>query len=127
VVEFNCAEQPWGLVAVIPAAGGAGKFEHYDCLGAAERAIDCQLTSKKDILEKLKPIFAVIERPCDPQAFQMHGPDEGDGDYVEVKCGKGQGGFILDLPANRAKTIKTLTCEEANRTDDKCMIPGNPA
>ena len=125
LVEFKCPEQPFGLIAVIPGAGATGRFEHYDCLGAAERTIECQLTTKKEILEKFKPIFAAIDRPCDPQAFQMHSPDEGDGDYVEVKCGPGQGGFILDLPANRSKTIKTIPCENANKGDDKCTIPGD--
>lgn len=125
VVEFKCPEQPFGVVAVIPGAGATGRFEHYDCLSALERTIDCQLTTKKEILEKFKPIFAAIQRPCDPQAFQMHGPDEGDGDYVEVKCAAGQGGFILDLPANRLKTIKTIPCENANKGDDKCLIPGD--
>ena len=125
IVEFKCPEQPFGLVAVIPGAGATGKFEHYDCLGAAGRTIVCQLTSKSEILAKLKPIFVAIERPCDPQDFAMHGPDEGDGDYVEVKCGAGQGGFIIDLPENRAKTIKTIPCENANKGDDKCLLPGD--
>ena len=125
VVEFKCPEQTFGVVAVIPGPGATGRFEHFDCLSALERTIECQLTTKKDILEKFKPIFAAIQRPCDPVAFQMHGPDEGDGDYVEVKCGPGQGGFILDLPANRLKTIKTIPCENANKGDDKCLIPGD--
>ncbi len=125
VVEFKCPEQPFGLVAVIPGAGATGRFEHYDCLSALERTIVCQLTPPKEILDKLKPIFTAIERPCDPVAFQMHGPDEGDGDYVEVKCGPGQGGFIIDLPANRSKTKKTIPCDIANKGDDKCIIPGN--
>jgi hypothetical protein len=125
VVEFKCAEQPWGLVAVIPGAGATGRFEHYDCLSAAERTIVCQLTTKAEILAKFVPILTAIEKQCEPTEFQMHGPDETDGDYVEVKCGKGQSGYILDLPADRSKTKRTLSCEQAGRTDDKCMIPGN--
>ena len=125
-MEFKCPEQPFGLVALIPGPGATGKFEHYDCLGAAERTIVCQLTTKAEILNKFRPILTAIEKQCDPSEFQMHGPDEGDGgDYVEVKCGKDQSGYILDLPPDRSKTKRTLSCEQAGRTDDKCMIAGN--
>ncbi len=125
VVEFKCPEQPWGLVAVIPGAGATGQFEHYDCIGAQERTVDCTLNKKSDILNNFKPILTAIEKVCEPVDYKAHGPDDGDGDEVEVKCGGGQPGYILDLPATREKTIKTLTCEQAGRGDDKCIIPGN--
>jgi hypothetical protein len=112
-------------VAVIPVAGATGQFEHYDCLGASERTVDCNLTKKEQLLANLKPILTAIEKVCEPVDYRMHGPDDGDGDVVEVKCGGGQQGYILDLPASRAKTIKTLSCEQAARGDDKCIIPGN--
>ncbi|HWE44662.1 MAG TPA: hypothetical protein VG407_01430 [Caulobacteraceae bacterium] len=125
IVEFKCPEQPFGVVAVIPGAGSTGKFDHYDCLGAAERALDCQLTPKKELLARLKPILVAIGKTCEPTDFAMHGPDDGDGDLVEVKCGGGQPGYILDLPPDRSKTIKTIPCAIAARGEDKCTIAGN--
>jgi hypothetical protein len=46
VVEVQCQEQPNGLVAFIPVAGNASKFETLDCAAAVERQIHCELTAK---------------------------------------------------------------------------------
>jgi hypothetical protein len=124
-VEFKCPEQPNGLVALIPGAGATGKFESFDCFGASERTVECSLTKKPILLGNLKTILTAIEKTCEPTEFQVHGPDDTDGDLVEVKCAAGQSGYILDLPPDRSKTIKTLSCEQASRGYDKCMIAGN--
>jgi hypothetical protein len=127
VVEFSCpAEHPAGLVAMIVGPTAHGKFEAYDCFGARFLGTECSLTKKQQLLANLKPVFAAIQRTCDPVDYQVHYPDDaGNGSIVEVKCGGGQPGFILDLPMDAPKTIKTLTCEIAARGDDKCQIPGN--
>jgi hypothetical protein len=46
VVEVQCQEQPNDLVAFIPVAGNAGKFEMLDCAAAMERQIRCEFTPK---------------------------------------------------------------------------------
>ncbi|MBS0295563.1 MAG: hypothetical protein JSR45_04570 [Proteobacteria bacterium] len=126
VVEFRCPEQPAGLLTLILTPGATGKFEKMDCFTAKERGLDCALTSKAELLARLKPILTAIDKVCTPTDYRMVSPDDGDGDIVEVKCSAGESGYILDLPGNRAKTIKTLSCAQAAKGNvDKCEIPGN--
>jgi len=44
VVEFQCPQQPKGLVAFIPLNGNTAKFETLDCKAAAKKGVTCQLT-----------------------------------------------------------------------------------
>jgi len=46
VVEFQCSEQPNGLVAFFPLEGNTHKFEALDCAAAVERGVVCQLANK---------------------------------------------------------------------------------
>jgi hypothetical protein len=125
-VEFKCANKPFGLLAMIPAPGSTGKFAALDCLSAkAQFAVDCTLTPKPALLAGFKTILTAIDKVCTPTDFLMVGPDDGDGDLVEIKCGPGESGYVLDLPASRAKTIKTLTCEMEGRSGNPCLIAGN--
>lgn len=45
VVEFQCPQQPKGLVAFIPLEGNTAPFETMDCAAAAKRHIMCKLTN----------------------------------------------------------------------------------
>ena len=45
VVEVQCPEQPYGLVAFIPLEGNTNKFEAIDCNAAMGRQIACKLTA----------------------------------------------------------------------------------
>jgi hypothetical protein len=47
VVEFQCPQQPKGLVAFIPMNGNTAKFEMLDCAAAAKRGVECTLTPVK--------------------------------------------------------------------------------
>ncbi len=44
VVEFQCPQQPKGLVAYIPLADNTNKFETINCLDAAKHGLSCKLT-----------------------------------------------------------------------------------
>ena len=45
VVEFQCPEQPKGLVAFIPLNGNTAPFETLDCAAAAKKGAACKLTA----------------------------------------------------------------------------------
>jgi len=47
VVEFQCPQQPKGLVAYIPLAGSTAPFEVADCAAAAKRGALCALPGNK--------------------------------------------------------------------------------
>jgi len=47
VAEFQCRQQPKGLVAFIPLNGNTAKFEALDCAAAAKRSVTCTLTTAK--------------------------------------------------------------------------------
>ena len=44
VVEFQCPEQPKGLVAFIPLGANVAKFETLDCVASTKAGIACKLT-----------------------------------------------------------------------------------
>jgi hypothetical protein len=46
VVEFQCPQQPNGVVALIPLAGNPNPFEAFDCAGAARFGVTCKFTAK---------------------------------------------------------------------------------
>jgi len=46
IVEFKCAQQPNGLVALIPLEDNPNKFETMDCSGLKKYGIACKLTAK---------------------------------------------------------------------------------
>lgn len=45
VVEFQCPEQPKGLVAFIPLNGNSAPFETLNCAAAAKKGAACKLTT----------------------------------------------------------------------------------
>jgi hypothetical protein len=45
VVEFQCPEQPKGLVAFIPLNGNSAPFETFNCAAAAKKGAACKLTT----------------------------------------------------------------------------------
>ncbi len=47
VVEFQCSQQPRGLVALIPLNGDTAPFETLDCAAASKRGIKCSLTGTR--------------------------------------------------------------------------------
>lgn len=125
VVEFACAESPFGIVILNPKAGSTAKFRGMDCIGAKGVGISCTVNSKAQILAALKPILTAVGKTCEPTDYAVLGPGDTDGEVVEVKCDAGQEGYVLDLPANRAKTIQTLSCTQAARGVNRCTIAGN--
>ena len=125
VVEFVCAESPFGAVILNPKAGSTAKFEGMDCIGAKGVGINCTVNSKDAILAGLKPILSNVGKTCDPTDYRVLGPGSSDGEIVEVKCSAAQEGYIIDVPADRAKSIKTMTCTQAAKGYDTCAIPGN--
>lgn len=47
VAEFQCPQQPEGLVAFIPMNGNTAKFEVLDCVAASKRGIACTLLTAR--------------------------------------------------------------------------------
>jgi hypothetical protein len=47
VVEFQCTQQPKGLIAYIPLSGNTAPFETLDCEAASKRGAKCTLTQVK--------------------------------------------------------------------------------
>jgi hypothetical protein len=125
VIEIVCPERPFGLMILNPKAGSTASFRSFDCIGAKQAGIECQLMKKEEVLAKLKPILTAVGKTCDPTDYRVSGPGDTDGEVIEVKCSAGQEGYVIDVPANRAKTIKTLSCTQAARGIDPCTLPGN--
>lgn len=122
VVEFVCTDRPVGLVAFIPQATG-GEVTAFDCIESEGRAIKCQLTDRKKIMAALSTALAAEN--CPVTNYAVLGASATDGEVLEVSC-TGRSGMIVDLPTNRGKPSKVLTCaQSAARNGDKCTLPEN--
>jgi hypothetical protein len=126
VVEFNCSDRPAGLVAFLPAAGApaTGDITNFDCFEAEGRNLKCELTSHQSLASRLTSSMA---GRCNVSNFQVLGPSATtDGLVVEVACGAGNEGYVVDLPENRSAVTTALTCAHAaTRSTDKCSLPEN--
>lgn len=124
VVELGCSDRAAGMVAFVPASGAP---QVMDCLTAESRALKCELTPRASIQAVLTAALTASGKTCDVVNYKVLGPSTGDGEVVEVACSGGEKkGYIVDLPASRAKANKTLTCQQAlTRPDDKCALPEN--
>ena len=124
VVEFKCANKPVGLVAFIPNTAGA-PVTNFDCIEAEGRAIRCTLTDRPTIMRTLTASMA--EKGCAVINYAVLGASGvGDGEVLEVACQGGGTGYIVDLPTNRGKPNRVLTCAtSASRGGDRCRLPEN--
>lgn len=127
VVEFDCSDRPWGLVAFLP--NGAGSAEQIDCLTADARIGGCSLTPRSDLIEELSLLMAARSNsPCSVEDFRFSGrvtaADGADheGDVVELKCSQGTG-YIAVVNADRSAVSQAQTCAtSAQRGGARCEL-----
>ena len=129
VVEFQCSDRPWGLVAFLPT--GAGSPEQIDCLTAAARIGGCTLTTRADLIFQLQALADT--RPsmasCQVEDFRMVGrlsagqaEENMTGDVVELKCVGGEG-FVAVVRPERTAIVQSQTCAvSAERGGTRCEL-----
>ena len=129
VVEFQCSDRPWGLVAFLP--NGAGSPEQIDCLTAQARIGGCTLTSRGDLIAAIQEMVDV--RPsmasCQVSDFRFVGrlsaeqaEENMSGDVVELKCAGGEG-FVAVVRPERTGIVQSQTCAvSAERGGTRCEL-----
>lgn len=130
VLEFQCSDRPWGLVAFLP--NGAGSAEQIDCLTAQARTGGCTLTAKAtlvsllDDVAKTRPSLAA----CDVSDFRFvgrlsaaqAGGENMAGDVVELRCSSGEG-YIAVMREDRTGISQSQTCAvSAERGGTRCEL-----
>lgn len=129
VVEYQCSDRPWGLVAFLP-QGGQGELLTIDCLAAAQLIGGCQLTSNAAINDRLTQLMNARGRPCTVAEFRRTGRVDSDdpargtpgGDVVEMRCQDGSG-FIAVVRPERNEIGRVQTCETSARNDgEQCQL-----
>lgn len=120
--EFSCSEQPLGLVGFFPPTPGAGEVEAFDCFTLDSRGVECQFTSRIDILDTLNRMIAAGNRNCDVSDYRVVARmGDNDGDVAEVKCSDGRGWFG-EFPDSREVTGQLIPCAAAARQGDECVL-----
>jgi hypothetical protein len=109
VVEFNCPENPLGLIAYLPMQGNEDVLVQ-DCISATLRGVTCQSTPAETIRQALTASLRAGGTECTVAEFRSKGSlGEGVGDSVEVKCADGSG-YLADVPANRQAPSSARSC-----------------
>ena len=130
VVEFDCIDRPWGLVAFLPNASGTP--DSIDCLTAQARIGGCSLTSRNMLLDNLGMLAAGRSQlaSCAVSDFRMvgrltsaqAGSENGAGDVVELRC-EGGTGYITVVRPDRSAITQSQTCAtSAERGGTRCEL-----
>lgn len=122
IYEYECAEQPLGLMAFFPVDGGSGEIEAYDCFSMDARGIECQFTSRDAINAVLTQMVTASERNCNVVEYRVVARMANlEGDVAEIKCDDGRGWFG-EFPDNRQTAGQLLPCAAAARQGDECVL-----
>ena len=130
VVEFDCVDRPWGLVAFLP--NPSGSAEEIDCLTAQARLGGCSLTSRNMLLDNLGMLAAARTQlaSCAVSDFRMvgrlssaeAGSANGAGDVVELRCDGGSG-YVAVVRPDRSAITQSQTCAtSAERGGTRCQL-----
>ncbi len=130
VVEFDCVDRPWGLVAFLP--NPSGSAEEIDCLTAQARLGGCSLTSRNMLLDNLGMLAAARTQlaSCAVSDFRMVGrlssaeasSPNGVGDVVELRCDGGSGYIAVVRPDRSAITQSQSCATSAERGGTRCQL-----
>lgn len=129
VVEYECSDRPWGLVAFLP--NGSGSPEEIDCLMGDARIGGCSITTKPAIVERLNALMTARGRECQVVDFRTLGsvdnedandPSSRGGDVVEVRCAQGEG-LVVVVRTDRSEIGRVQTCATyAQRGGEACEL-----
>jgi hypothetical protein len=134
LVEFNCPEKQWGLMAFIPtAATSTAKFEALDCFSVNARRIQggrikCQYVSDDVLLAQVavmaKAAAPSVKADCVLKEVRYAGLNDADQPVVEIAC-VNKRGYLAAIDAKRTVLLDALPCRLASKYQQKCEIPEN--
>ncbi len=129
VVEFQCNDRPWGLVAFLPTSGGSA--EQFDCLAAPVRLGECVLTTRQMLKDQLNSVMSRRRNAsCDVTDFAVYGrltaaeaaSSRQVGDVVELSCA-GREGYVVVINSDRSAITDAQTCStSAQRGGVRCEL-----
>lgn len=121
IYEYECPEQPMGLVGYFPVSGD-GEIEAYDCFTMDARGYECGFTSRDAINAVLTSMVTASNRNCNVVDFRVVARmAQDDGDVAEIKCDDGRGWFG-EFPEERQAAGQLLPCAAAARQGDECVL-----
>lgn len=129
VAEFKCPEAAYGLMAFIPDAGKADKFESFDCYVATVNKLDCTLTTGDELKAHLQTL-SVGHKSIKPDCVigEARYAFENAGQVVmELAC-VNKRGYIAVLNKARTALNPAVPCHIAATNPgvpEKCTIKGN--
>jgi hypothetical protein len=122
IYEFDCADQPLGLMGFFPVEGGSGEVEAFDCFSMDARGLECQFVTRDEISTALTAMVTASERNCNVVDYRVVARMASlDGDVAEIKCDDGRGWFG-EFPDDRQAAGQLLPCAAAARQGDECVL-----
>ena len=121
VVEYQCSDQPLGMIAFI--GQSSAESEGMDCLASELLAVSCSLTGKSTVAEALTRMMAADGHSCTVVDFDVLSPAAraSRGEAVEVKCADGSG-YLVEAPADRQRTGQVRSCTQAREFGESCNL-----
>lgn len=125
LIEFQCAEQPFGLMSFIPNPGSTSTADVFDCYSAAGRNRPCELVTQDVLVKNIDALTKAESKDCDVQQVRYVGVADEDAVVVEIAC-TNKRGYIADVLKSRKGFGAIVSCNIAkNRGYETCTIPGN--
>lgn len=121
VTEYECADQPLGLVAFI--GDDPAQSASMDCISSELLSVTCSLTGKSTVAEALTRMMAAGGHSCTVVDFDVLSPAAraSRGEAVEVKCADGSG-YLVEAPADRQRTGQVRSCAQAREFGESCNL-----
>lgn len=125
LIEFQCADKAYGLMAFIPNPGSTSEADIFDCYTAAGRNRACTYVTEDTLLKNIDALTKAENKDCDVKEIRYAGIADDDAVILEIAC-TNKRGYIADLLKSRKGFGAIVSCNIAkSRGYETCTIPGN--
>jgi len=125
LIEFQCPEQAFGVMAFIPNQDSTSEADVFDCYTAAGRNRACTLTTEETLIKNIDALAKAEKKDCDVKQVRYAGIADDDAVILEIAC-TNKRGYIADLLKSRKAFGAIVSCNIAkSRGYETCTIPGN--
>lgn len=125
LIEFQCPEQTYGVMAFIPNPGSTSQADIFDCYTAAGRNRACEFVTEDVLMKNIDALAKAEKKDCDVKEIRYVGIADDDAVILEIAC-TNKRGYIADLLKSRKGFGAIVSCNIAkSRGYETCTIPGN--
>jgi hypothetical protein len=125
VVELACSNRPDGGVGLFPTTG---RPEVWDCIRAQAKGYGCTFSPASVAYGKLTGVLKSKGTSCVVSDARAYGRTQDGADLVEVSCGDGGPGWVLEYPPHASEPGALRNCAQAAASaGGGCQLAANKA